>query len=1812
MKKLSTVILAIYLFAIIPFGMFMPAAAAATSYSAEFTSLCEGQEWFIDEIERQLNIQEKTIDTIKNAKDFEHIVALELTGRGIAGKIPAAVGQLKNLKYLHLSQNNLYGTIPDALYSLENLIDVDLSQNSLAGDLSGGWGDLPKLKNLHLWGNQLTGQIPADIAKAKALVRLDLAQNKLTGEIPAQLATLPQLELLSLSNNTLAGEIPAQLGELPRLKALMLWDNQLEGEIPAELGGIGGLKLLDISKNRLTGGIPAELGGLTNLVGLALNQNSLTGEIPAELGQLENLEKLDLYKNQLTGEIPAELAGMVKINTVDLSWNGLTGSIPAELSAWVEADKLFLNKNGFSGKLPDIFSDMEALTELDLSNNKLVGDLPEILKTKQDAGVAINVDFNYLAGPVVQTMKRITDNFANTEDEHQNIMMFPEVSEEGLYSFVGTINLYEEFRTVDNITGQFTDKEKLPPSEYRYSILSGDTRSLDIVEDETGVYVTIIGEIDGDAPVVLEYQIKENDRHENSTATMKIYSGEPILRTIQVAAGSGYTLMLKEDGTVWEAGNRESDFWPIYKTKPEQVEELSNIVKISVGGGQNLALANDGTVWAWGTNIAAEFDTYGEDYVFETPYQIESATDVVDIVANYRFGLALKQDGTVSSLLLDFDGESGPPFELEGVKSLSSSYTHVIALKHDGTVWARGANGYGQLGDGTTDYSFDEFVQMQGITNVEEIYAGYNYSLILKEDGTVWGCGGFNGEFVDDTNISYTLKQVKGLTDITEISLGRNHGLAVKDDGTVLAWGNNSNGQLGDGTQDSTSIPVQVQDIDDAVSVSAGYTHSLVLRQDGVAWAWGSGASGQFGDGLQLWLQDPQKVAGISDAKYIAIGRSHQVAVKEDGTVWAWGRNDFGQLGNGTTDYQLGPTKVEGLNDVKYVFAGDAFTIALKEDGTVWSWGANYGYQLGDGTNNYRHTPAQVQGIDDVKWIAVCNGGVLALKNDGTLWCWGDDNGFSLAPGNLGTIRQIVEYSGVRNMHFIADDRSGDNGLVILFDNGDVITKHYYNSGIQQSDLAKNNAAIVSGGGGYILFDEDKTAYSCSIGNLDNASRIFADHELEKIAMGDGYVLFVDSNKRLWQSGWISKPLSEIEHLPNVVDVAALEVFHGLFKNPIIYFRELQRFIFLTEDGDVWQAGNGYYGELGITGTSQSNTPVRVGVKNYYPVATPVQLPEEKLVINSNIAENQRLYLLPQSQTVNLYDEFNYVDFRTGEAVATQKLLPMYYEYNILAGDSEAVEIIENETGLHVTTIGYIDQENPVIIEYKVAGETDETAAVVRIVSQYDEGNAAPTIENLRIEAVGGNAKAVTALYDYSDKENDPEGKTEFAWKVYNEDTQAYDEIPGETKRNFNIPKGFEDKAIVVEVVVKQLDGHTSGYKYVSGTYTVNQLHTNIVSVHAGNNHSVILKGDGTVWTSGGNEFGQLGDGTNISKTAPVQVDITGVIAVAAGGEHCVALKADGTVWTWGQNWVGQLGDATNTNRNKPVQVAGLSNIKNIAVGDNYCLALKTDGTVYSWGENNYGQLGDGTTENRNSPVQVDEVVNVASVQAQRGNGFATSENGTTWGWGRNDFGQLGDGTTKNRVTPLTMHGVGDVEPVVMSPFYSIRKNGFAISPGNLIAGSYEVYEDISQAPSTAVRRYFENEYIGTVQIDFLATVSSNTANTFFSLGKAAFTASNVYSAHRQATVRFQSAGYIFSYTGSNAGTDYTYEAEKTYHVRIVCDIQNATTGTQTIYMDDGTGLVQIYSGKMNATNSLTGIGSFEIETEAGSVLIERLTVQAG
>lgn len=184
---------------------------------------------------------------------FPNLVRLQVSGHGLAGKIPPEIGMLSGLTHLDLSSNQIGGSIPLEVWNLKNLVTLNLTKNRLIGSLSPEFTKLTQLEYLSLSSNQLSGTIPPEIGLLSQLLVLDLSRNSLGGSIPTELGRCSELQFLILSHNFLSGELPLGLTYLAYIKQMDLSYNKLNGSIPLTIFQIRGVNL---SYNSLNGQIP--------------------------------------------------------------------------------------------------------------------------------------------------------------------------------------------------------------------------------------------------------------------------------------------------------------------------------------------------------------------------------------------------------------------------------------------------------------------------------------------------------------------------------------------------------------------------------------------------------------------------------------------------------------------------------------------------------------------------------------------------------------------------------------------------------------------------------------------------------------------------------------------------------------------------------------------------------------------------------------------------------------------------------------------------------------------------------------------------------------------------------------------------------------------------------------------------------------------------------------------------------------------------------------------------------------------------------------------------------------------------------------------------------------------------------------------------------------------------------------------------------------------------------------------------------------------------------------------------------------------
>jgi alpha-tubulin suppressor-like RCC1 family protein len=243
---------------------------------------------------------------------------------------------------------------------------------------------------------------------------------------------------------------------------------------------------------------------------------------------------------------------------------------------------------------------------------------------------------------------------------------------------------------------------------------------------------------------------------------------------------------------------------------------------------------------------------------------------------------------------------------------------HTVALKTDGSLWAWGDNGFGQLGQGEGSAAeLHSPIQVGTDTDWVAVDTGEYSVVALKADGSLWAWGGnrYGQLGLGDSGLGterYCPAQVGTDRDWATASVGVYHTAALKGDGSLWTWGSNGLGQLGYGSNIPLwESPWQVGADTDWASAEAGGYFTAALKDYGAIYAWGDNADGQLGDGTTVAKSVPARAGTAEDWVALAVtGGTHAAAMKANGALWTWGRNGFGQLGDGTTSNSSVPVLV--------------------------------------------------------------------------------------------------------------------------------------------------------------------------------------------------------------------------------------------------------------------------------------------------------------------------------------------------------------------------------------------------------------------------------------------------------------------------------------------------------------------------------------------------------------------------------------------------------------------------------------------------------------------------------------------------------------------------------------------------------------------------------------------------------------------------------------------------------------------------------------------------------------------------------------
>lgn len=1011
---------------------------------------------------------------------------------------------------------------------------------------------------------------------------------------------------------------------------------------------------------------------------------------------------------------------------------------------------------------------------------------------------------------------------------------------------------------------------------------------------------------------------------------------------IDIAAGQYSSYAIKaatgsDHGTLWSWGNNEYGQLGYSTTELVYGDIYANISTLTQVGNDTgwkngftrgyMAVDNEGKLWAWGYNGYGQVGNGTTEDCF-TPFPVKMPSQLTsgENWAQGAYGATHSAAITSNSVLWTWGnndyGQLGTgntdaqllPTKVPGDnwKHVVVGYNYTIALTNDGELYAWGSNEYGQLGQGNT---IDLLVPTQIGTDSGWVAVDtqYYHCVALDSNRQIWTWGknnygalgsGGNG----DQWLPVQLVDGPQTYSWNEISAGVDHTLAIKDDGTLWGWGNNKYGQLGldesietqspDFTVlelqpteiiiDDENVPVQPvwssDWLDDSITTLIGHDSNFYVTIDstGALWSWGSNDYGQLGDGTKVTRYNPVQVGSDTDWSQIAIGSNYTIALKTDGTLWGWGRNNHGQLGIGNNTDQSSPVRIGLATTWAQVTCGEFHTLAIKANGTLWAWGNNNYNQLGTGDNVSYNQPTQIG--SSTTWAQVrCSAyHTMAIRNNGTLWGWGRNEYDQLGLGSIGT-------------------------------------------------------------------DTQKTPI-----------QIGTDTDWKQIVCGPHHTIGLKTSGTL--HGWGS---NEYGQLSVGTDTDWKQVTTNFYST-----------LAIKTDGTLWAWGWNSYGELGDNTQTSRTSPVQIGNKSDW-----------RQVHNS----------FTSSYATNSSGEI----YSWGQNDAGQLGYITGYVYN--NNTNSPLQIGTASNWRHVSA-GHL---------YSTAIKSDETLWTWGY-NRYGQLGHGNTID-----------------YNIPTKV-----KSSFSW-----DSVSCFQNTLHAVRNDGVlfGVGYNETGNIGTTTAK-------GYVYD----TVDRLYPSQIgsdfdwkSVAANTNGSFALgiKTDGTLWSWGYGGFGQLGTANTENQFSPVQVGSSNNWSkVSLGKNFVMAITNDGTLWAWGQNGDGQLGNGTTgIHELLPVQISTQNEWKDVSCGENSTIGLKTNSTLWAWGNNDYGQLGIGNTHSKTIPTLISSKP-WSFVSSGDNYNFAINNDNNLYAWGEVSR-SIGINTLEQYLSKPTL-----VNDVAWDKCYGGRKTSIGIS----------------------------------------------------------------------------------------------------------------------------------------------------------------------
>ncbi|MFP4187381.1 MAG: InlB B-repeat-containing protein [Acholeplasmataceae bacterium] len=1042
-------------------------------------------------------------------------------------------------------------------------------------------------------------------------------------------------------------------------------------------------------------------------------------------------------------------------------------------------------------------------------------------------------------------------------------------------------------------------------------------------------------------------------------------------------------------------GDSEYEPDPIVRTSPSEIddqfvlEEEESIVDVESGSGFYLGLTSEGRLFSWGFNhrgqLGIETIDRGEDgFEFIGPY-LQTPVDITP--------------------RLDLEEE-------ESIEMMSAGDSHIIILTSEQRIITWGYNVENQLGFTTsasyvvtpTDIS-DEFTLAAGET-FAQVVAEASHSFVRTSAGEVYAWGNNDyGQLGNDTtentnaptNITFQFSLDPGET-IIDVQTGSRQTLALTSNHRVFAWGDNTYGQLGDGTNDSSLTPSDITDSfpDDVeiVQLATGDAHSLAITSTGRVYAWGNNSSGQLGDESELAQDTPTEITDYfslsSDDELASVHASgdSSFARSQNDRLYAWGENSHGQLSTGDTNERTRPVNVTSLF---VLYQGESLIdhdnsstqgIALTDEGRAFIWG---------------------EGTTDKTWISTPYN--TAFTNPGSPSRTGHEfAGWYTDPD----LTQEYSFSRVDQEH---------PKHIELYAKWNVKTYsiNYYN--VEENVLRITDSVAMG--------DEHTVA-------LDDDGRIFVWGNNVDGQLGDG-------------------TLATERELPyettSLFDLADDETIIDVFAGGKTSFAT-------TSDGRVFGWGDNTHGQMLTDSGGVERAPTDITDR--------LDLDEGETVIMISAGEGHVIALTSADRVLtwglngdgqlgdgSTDDRFEPMDIaldpdRFGLQPGDEIDYVATGDYHTMALSSQGKVFVWGENGSgQIGNDTLDDAEDPVDITTKL----DLASGVTMESIDGGTGFTVLLTSTDQVLTWGQNT--------YGQLGNDSDDDSSIPVNI----TSRFGLALGETidslvAGNHHVVATTSSNTIYTwgrnhsgqlgnnDTLDQWLPTDVTEYFSLSSGDFVHEEEEVIVSAHANGDHSASITSYGHLFVWGNNSSGQVGDNTTTDRNTGIKITsqfnlATGenIDIASTGNDHNLTVTSQGRIFVWGSNSFGTLGDGTTTNMNSPSEVTARFNLDwgeyiiDVFSGDQTSFAITSEDRIFAWGNNTYGQLGDGTTDHRDLPVEItnrfpglnpDEVI--VDIVGGAYHTLALTSDGNLFAWGRNWLGQLGDGTTDDRHSPVNIN----------------------------------------------------------------------------------------------------------------------------------------------------------------------------------------------